>query len=144
MKLLGPLLVLAALGIAIYLGLDAMQQAPATDTPGGPAAYQQALAEAKENRKPIMLMFTASWCGPCRQMKNNVFPSSIVQAERPKWNWVLLDVDDPANADLSRQFGVRGIPAFFLLSPDGKKLHSFSGARPADQFAATLRKYAAN
>ncbi|MFQ3670284.1 MAG: thioredoxin family protein, partial [Verrucomicrobiia bacterium] len=69
--------------------------------------------------------------------------SPLIQAERPKWNWVLLDVDDSANASLSREFGVRGIPAFFLLSPEGKRLHSFSGARSPDQFAAILRQYAA-
>ncbi len=145
MKIIGPLLVLIALATVTLIGYNAMQQAPsAPSATDGPAAYRQALADAKENGKPIMVMFTAEWCGPCRQMKNNVFPSAPVQAERPKWNWVILDVDQSANQALARDYGVRGIPAFFFLDKNGKHLHSFSGGRPPDQFAAVLRKYASN
>ncbi|GAB4241463.1 MAG: hypothetical protein OHK005_04500 [Candidatus Methylacidiphilales bacterium] len=145
MKIIGPLAVMIALAAVVWIGLNAMQQNPDvhSDT-NGPAAYRQAMTEAKETGKPVMVMFTAEWCGPCRQMKKNVLPSAVVQSERSKWIWVVLDVDQPENQALARQYGVRGIPAFFFLDSQGRQLHKITGGRPPDQFAALLRKYASN
>ena len=38
--------------------------------------WEEALALAKEKDLPIFLDISASWCGPCKLLKNNTFPDA--------------------------------------------------------------------
>lgn len=143
MKWIGPGIFLVVIGgvVAYLFSIQAEVESSGGGPAHGSAAFEQALTQARENGKPIMVMFTASWCGPCQHMKNKVFPSPAVSAERAKWNWVLLDADSKSNQKLMREYNVRGLPTFVLLSPTGKRLTSFSGGRSPQDFAAMLRRH---
>lgn len=55
-----------------------------------------------------LLDFTASWCGPCRQMKP-VVNELVRQGHR------IVKIDVDRNPGLARKYGIRGIPAFVLV-----------------------------
>ncbi len=38
-------------------------------------SFRQALAKAKKEKKMVMLDAYTSWCGPCKVLKNKVFPN---------------------------------------------------------------------
>lgn len=98
--------------------------------------YQTAVDESHRTGRPVVLDFYADWCGPCRWMQANTWNDARVM--RAMQNFVLLPVNVDHNPELSRKFGVQGIPYVVVISPDGKVLRSQTGAVPPDQLLSWL------
>ena len=85
--------------------------------------FESALAEAKQSGKPLLVDFSASWCPPCIVMKHDVWPDPAVsRAVADNYVPVLVDVDDPRNAEVARLYGVGGIPYVVVVGADGQVL----------------------
>lgn len=98
-----------------------------TEAPAGAIAwssdYETARGEAAKTGKPLLVVFSASWCPPCITMKHDVWPDPPVgKAVADGYVPVLIDVDHPKNAEVASRFAVRGIPAVFVVGPDGRVL----------------------
>jgi len=81
-------------------------------------SYEDGLAAAKKERKPICLIFYTEWCPHCANY-SKVFhdPKVVEQAKR----FVMIRVDNDKNAELSKQYAPDGryIPRTFFLSSAG-------------------------
>ena len=102
--------------------------------------YKAALATAAKEGKPLVVVFSASWCQPCQLNKKNVYPDAAVKPFHDKFVWVYLDTDEDANGALFKTFSSAGsIPHIQFLSKGGKAIDSVVGlTKPAD-FAAKLQ-----
>ena len=98
-----------------------------------------ARAEAKAQNKPVLLYFTASWCGPCQQMKRTTFTEVSVEKAMEAYVPVKVDVDQ--NQALGMQHGVTSIPQFVIL-PAGADLGSrtLTGYQPAESLIGFLNE----
>lgn len=101
-------------------------------------SYADALKESQRTHKPIVLIFSASWCGPCKQMKSDVYPSNVVKPYHDKFVWAYLDVDETSNAQTAQQFKVRGIPHIEVINAAGTSFYQQIGGSSPGDFAASL------
>jgi len=93
--------------------------------------YEKALAQAKAEKKMVLLDLTGSdWCGWCIKLDKEVFSETEFKSYA-KDNLVLVAVDFPQrhklpkekqeqNDALQAQYGVRGYPTIIVLNPEGK------------------------
>jgi len=86
-----------------------------------------------ESSLPVLVDFTAAWCGPCKQLE------PIIQQLARDWNGKIkvfrLDVDE--NPDLTMQFQVMGVPTVMLFK-QGKPVERLSGYQPKDRIVSKL------
>tara|TARA_X000000368_G_C22755614_1_gene590321 strand:- start:301 stop:612 length:312 start_codon:yes stop_codon:yes gene_type:complete len=72
--------------------------------------------ESKTRDGNVLLYFTASWCGPCQQLK----PILKSLAEEGKVNVVEIDVD--VREDVAEENNVEGIPFLKYVTDGGKNV----------------------
>lgn len=83
----------------------------------------------QDSQKPVMMMFTASWCGPCAHMKAEVFPQTEVQRYLSCFNVVLVDIETLDGSMLQRSYAEsEAVPSFVLLDKEGATLSRHTGA----------------
>ena len=104
---------------------------------GSPIDFEQARAKAKAEGKQLFVEFSASWCGPCRKMKESTFDDPEVR-DRLK-GYVELYVDTDREPELAQRFGVRGIPAYLVVRADGSVLLRGTGYRGPREFRMWLQ-----
>ncbi len=116
----------------------------ASDFPEGSPAFttnaNAVMKAAKDNGKPAILVFSASWCGPCQAMKKDVYPSAEVKPYHEQFNWSYLDIDVGANGKLSDQYKVESIPHIFFVDGNGKVIDQQEGGASPKEFASKLAK----
>lgn len=86
-------------------------------------------------RAPILLLAGAEWCEPCRELEKE-FRDRDLQAELQRWVPVHIDIDEETKT--AREFHINAIPAFHLLTPDGRLVASRKGFLPAKELSDWL------
>lgn len=105
-----------------------------------PISYQEALAAAKAEGKPVFIDFYTSWCGPCKMMAREVFPQQKV-GDYFNQNFVCIKLDaEKEGREAAKKFGVTAYPTFKVISADEKVLFSIEGGNSnADAFVAAIK-----
>jgi len=107
--------------------------------------YEGALAEAKQEGKPLLIAFSGYACTNCRWMKANIFPKPEVAAALK--NYVLLELyTDGSDAASERnqkfeqeKFATVALPFYAITDGDGHELaHEDGLTRDVNQFASFL------
>lgn len=90
-----------------------------------------ARAEAQTDNKPVLLYFTADWCGPCQTMRRTTWANPDVEQALQEFVPVKIDID--AQPVVAMQYGIMSVPTYAVLNGDGQPIRSAVGAiAPAD------------
>ena len=78
------------------------------------------LLENQDKKILSLLYFTATWCGPCQQIKPFLEELSITLKEKGDYNIEFYKVDIDENEDFCDKCKIKSVPTFFIM--DGKDL----------------------
>ncbi len=105
----------------------------------GDADIDRAFAQARAERKPVVLYWGASWCPPCNQLKATLFNRQDFAVLSRSFVAVHVDGDRPGAQVLSRRFKVTGYPTVVLFNDQGLEITRLPGQVDAPQMMAVLQ-----
>ena len=90
-------------------------------------------AEIQAQGLPLVIDFSATWCGPCKK----IAPIIEELAEEYEGRVIIgkCDVDD--NVELTSRFGIRSVPSVFFLK-NGQIVDKSVGAAPKQTFVEKI------
>ena len=92
--------------------------------------------EVLESSQPVLVDFTAEWCGPCHML------APVVEKLNEEWNGAVkvgqLDID--ANVDTTMHYGVMGVPTLILFK-SGQPAERLTGFMPKERILARLNPH---
>lgn len=99
----------------------------------------EAFAEAKAEKRFILLDLEAVWCHWCHVMDEKTYRDPKV-VELLKSKYLTIRVDQDANPGLSARYGDWGWPATIIFSPDGQELVKRRGYIAPENMASLLQE----
>ncbi|MEJ6003192.1 thioredoxin family protein [Paucibacter soli] len=148
MRLFTPIALAAALSLAALLAAPQVHAAAAAAAASASIAWQEAagdgdvdkaFAQARAEKKPVLLYWGAKWCPPCNQLKATLFNRQDFIEQTRAIVPVHIDGDQPGAQKLGTRFKVRGYPTMILFSPDGQELTRLPGEADAPQVLKVLQ-----
>ena len=104
-------------------------------------SLDQALARAQAEEKLVFVDVTASWCGPCKLMFEEVLSRKDVgEYCNEQFICIQINVDNLEGKDFRKRYEVKSIPTFFILQKDGVVRHRLQGTRNPKEFLAWLER----
>jgi thioredoxin 1 len=89
--------------------------------------------EVLQSDMPVLVDFTASWCGPCRQIAPLV--EQLAEEYQGKVKVTKLDIDDSPGT--AQKLGIRGVPTLYVFK-NGEVVGQQVGAVPKNAIAQMM------
>jgi len=95
-------------------------------------------SEIINSKKPVLIDFSAEWCGPCKMM------SPILQDLKSKIGDTasIIKIDVDKNPEISAQYGIQSVPTLMIFKEGILKWRQ-SGVVSANDLQAIINKEAA-
>ncbi|WP_308365769.1 MULTISPECIES: thioredoxin [unclassified Streptomyces] len=90
----------------------------------------------REPGRPVLVEFTADWCGPCRQLAPVLSAIAAEQADRLK----VVQIDADSNPATVTRYGVLSMPTM-LVFRDGEPVKQMVGARAKRRLIQELEEF---
>lgn len=96
---------------------------------------QSTLDKAEAEGKLVFVDAFTTWCGPCKMMDRDVFPSEKVgEYLNEHFVSVKIDMEKGEGPSIARKYKVRGYPSLLFLDPNGHLIYQGLGYRAPDDF----------
>ena len=97
---------------------------------------KESFNEIINGKKPVLVDFFATWCGPCK------YQSPILDelAEEIGEDARILKIDVDKNPTIASQLGVRGVPTLIIFK-EGQVKWRTSGVKMKDELLTLLRQH---
>jgi len=98
--------------------------------------YDEGLALAEEQKKPMVLLLYASWCKWCKRMMNESLEDPRIKVIGEEFVWVKVDSDKERG--IKEIFEQNGYPLIVLLNSNGDEIARLDGFRDAIHLRQSL------
>jgi thiol:disulfide interchange protein DsbD len=106
------------------------------------ASESAARTRAGTEHRPMLVDFTAEWCGACKELSRITFADPKVMVEANRFIAVRVDAtndDDPSVDAIKDHYGVVGLPTVIVLGSDGRERSRLTEFVPPDRFLDLIR-----
>lgn len=97
--------------------------------------WTDALSEARATNKLIFLDLYTDWCGPCREMDNEVFPLKVVgDLYNASFINYKLNAEKGDGISVAKQYKVNSYPTYLFVNGNGELIYRLSGKKSPENF----------
>src|SRR5262249_1498095 len=103
-------------------------------------SYDAAKKEAARSGRPILVDLYAAWCGWCKVLDTNVFPSARFQQFARDYVLLRLDTEDGGDGSaLNARYDVESLPTTLVLDGNGVLQGKIDGYFPTDEYIGAIQ-----
>ncbi|MHC4416204.1 MAG: thioredoxin family protein [Planctomycetota bacterium] len=116
---------------------------PSAATAGWYHDVEKGMNASESSAKPLLVLYTADWCPPCRQLKKDVLSDpDVSDFLREEFICVKVDLTNRSgdNNRVAYEFGVQSIPTIQVFNTDGRLVSSRTGTSPVPVFLNWLQR----
>jgi len=113
------------------------EPSPATPAIEWRTRLDKAMDLARQDGKPVLLDFTASWCPACREMERQLWSRPDVVTLSDKFVCVKVDVD--RSPELAQRYRTQALPTLIFSDPWGTEIARREGFGAADEYLTLFR-----
>lgn len=126
-------MIMAAVALILTTGAVMAQQNEGMKFTEG--TFEQITAQAAKDKKPIFIDIYTTWCGPCKMLAKDIFPTKEVGTYmNATFVNAKFDAEKGEGVTLAKKYAVKGYPTMLILNSKGEELSRVVGASrtPAD------------
>ncbi len=98
-------------------------------------SWEETMKKAQEEDKIIFVDAYTTWCGPCKWMTANVFPTEEVGSYyNATFVNLKMDMEKGEGLDFARKYKVRAYPSLLFINGEGELVHQAIGSRAPEDF----------
>ncbi len=125
------------------LGVCLTSSAPAQQGVRWQPTLESARRTAGQTGRLVLIHFWGEGCRPCEMMERNVYSRPDVAAAIDR-DFVAVKINRAHFPESASQYGVSGVPADVIITPQGQLLQRNTGAVPASEYVNRLGQIASN
>ncbi|QLY24130.1 thioredoxin family protein [Bdellovibrio sp. KM01] len=107
-------------------------------------SFHAALKLAAKEKKLLLVDFNAPWCPSCIRLESEAFGEPEFIQATEKFIKLSLNVDKPALKDISKKYGIKGIPTMIVMNAKGEELTRILDFKPAPVLAKEIAIFQAS
>ncbi|MEZ4219732.1 MAG: cytochrome c biogenesis protein CcdA [Polyangiaceae bacterium] len=105
--------------------------------------WKEAQAKASREKRPLLVDFTATWCGACKQLERETFSKPEVAQEAGRFVAVKVDAtddEDPQVTAAMQSMKVVGLPTVLVYDSSGNEAVRCTDFVPAGPFLDAIKR----
>ena len=101
-------------------------------------SFDEGLKIAKTRNCPLMVDFSAEWCGWCRKLDEDTWTNKdvILLAQR----FVCVKIDCDTDRQTPARYGVRPLPTILFINTNAKIIHQVIGYKNSEDMIVEMNK----